>query len=302
MAPEQAAGRTKFVGPAADVYALGVILYECLTGRTPFVGENALDLVRRVATEQPPPPRGLNAAIDPNLESVCLKCLEKEPHDRYPSAGALADDLARHLRGEAVSARPPGFGDWLWQLWRTRPELHSYATPPLLLWFGGIYLTGHSAIFGLVVAGASVAGVWALLALIAGTMGAVTWWYLLRRFRQLLGIERQSAVVALGHICAQVALMGLLPLPPHSPASAGMHYYAALTAVTGMALLAIGSTHWGRCILFGVILMSFAPVMHWFPLAAPLLYGAAGGAVAWYWAFALAVTFRERTGRVDGSE
>jgi WD40 repeat protein len=106
MAPEQAAGRTKFVGPTADVYALGVILFELLTGRVPFTAEETVALIMKVVNEEPPSPRALNPAVPRDLAVVCLKCLAKEPTRRYATAGGLVDDLDRFLRREPVEARP----------------------------------------------------------------------------------------------------------------------------------------------------------------------------------------------------
>jgi len=108
MSPEQARGQTKFVGPGADVYALGVILYECLTGQVPFDGSDSVELMQRVARDDPPRPRKFAPNLPPDLELICLKCLQKWPHERYPTAAALADDLRRFLAGDPVSVRPPG--------------------------------------------------------------------------------------------------------------------------------------------------------------------------------------------------
>jgi len=108
MSPEQARGETKFVGPGADIYALGVILYECLTGTVPFRGEDSWSVVRQVIERDPDPLRSRTPGVPRDLELICLKCLAKSPRDRYPTAANLADDLDRFLNREPVSVRPAG--------------------------------------------------------------------------------------------------------------------------------------------------------------------------------------------------
>jgi predicted Ser/Thr protein kinase len=108
MAPEQAKGSSRNVGPAADIYSLGAILYEMLAGRPPFLPEDSeTALAVRVITEDPVSPAWHRPGIPRDLETICLKCLEKEPRDRYSSAAAFAEDLRRYLEDESIVARPP---------------------------------------------------------------------------------------------------------------------------------------------------------------------------------------------------
>jgi WD40 repeat protein/tRNA A-37 threonylcarbamoyl transferase component Bud32 len=129
MAPEQAAGRSRKqpLGPAVDVYALGAILYEMLTGRPPFRGETVLDTLQQVCTQEPIPPSRLQPRCPRDLETVCLKCLEKEPVRRYTSAGELAEDLRRFQAGEPIHARPIGPGMRLLKWAKRRPALAALA-------------------------------------------------------------------------------------------------------------------------------------------------------------------------------
>jgi eukaryotic-like serine/threonine-protein kinase len=130
MAPEQASGERRALTPAADVYGLGAILYELLTGRPPFRAPTIMETVVQVLEREPPPPRQVRPGVPRELEAICLKCLEKSPGDRFASAGALAESLDQYLRGESVAGTTP------WQRLRrwTRRE------PELVSRLGGLAL------------------------------------------------------------------------------------------------------------------------------------------------------------------
>jgi eukaryotic-like serine/threonine-protein kinase len=186
MAPEQAEGRTQEVGPRTDVYALGAILYELLTGRPPFQAGTAVETVLRLLEDEPVPPRHLNAGVARDLEAICLKCLEKEPGRRYPSAQHLARDLHRFLSGEPVSARRPGVLGRLGRWMRRRPALAGtllalavfYANHLLLLMLnapgeGGVF---HYGVTGLMLLWAAGAAVFQWLVAHTGRQAAVFSW------------------------------------------------------------------------------------------------------------------------------
>jgi eukaryotic-like serine/threonine-protein kinase len=151
MAPEQAAGNLGAIGPPADIYALGAILYELLTGRPPFVSASALETLEQVRTREPVAPSRFVAGVPRDLETICLKCLEKEPSKRYSSAQALALDLRRYLDARAVLARPIGATGRTWRWARRNPG-----------WTGMIAGVASLLLIGAV--GGTALSVWALRA------------------------------------------------------------------------------------------------------------------------------------------
>lgn len=292
MAPEQARG-AKHATIATDVYGLGTILYEVLTGRAPFVGDSTPDVIRRLTIEPPLAPRMVQPEADRDLEAICLKCLEKDPADRYPSAEALAADLELRVQGLPVSVRPTGVRDWLRQVLRRKPESFEGYAWEVKLWFGIIMAVAQPAIFALVQTGATIGWVWAVFAMSWLVGGLVLQRHMGQRFSRLPETEKHSMMVAVGHLLAHVGLT-FAYVPFTGPASGVLSLYPSQAAVSGLALFVIGTTHWGRFFYLGLGVMALAPVLGWWPEAAPLLYGTVLTATMWFWAYAVKVTFGGR--------
>lgn len=282
MSPEQAAGKTKFVGPAADIYALGVILYECLTGHTPFAADDTVKLLVRVVEDAPPPIREAVPNMPRDLEAICLKCLRKEPHDRYGTAGKLADDLRRFLSGEAVAARSTGmFGKMVGALDRSGKDIEFAGYANVLFGFAAVILlidgiqTGISVLGWPVLVGAVAQYV--RLFLFAAIVYAARKGQVLPRTaaeRQLWSIICGYAVACFGGSLAVRLATSQWTDPAVEPQL--YQLYATLAALTFFAL---GSILWGRCYAFGLLFLGVACVMAAAMPYAPLMFGVTWAAV-----------------------
>lgn len=255
MAPEQALGERgetsrspvaqghgPRVGPAADVYSLGAILYEMLAGRPPFQAASAFDTVMMLLEHEPPPARMFNRKADPDLERIAMKCLQKQPALRYPTAKELADDLGRYLSNERLSVRA---GSWTEFFSRMLRETHH---APLLENWGLLWMWNAVVLLAicLVTNGMQIEGVtsvgryFTLWSLGLGTW-AIIFWQLRRRAGPILFVERQVAHVwSASVLCAPLLyfleiLMGLpvLTLSPVLGLIAGTVFLVKASILTG---------------------------------------------------------------------
>jgi serine/threonine protein kinase len=280
MSPEQAAGRVRELSARSDVYSLGAVLYELLTGRPPFRSESAVDTILHVLERDPAPPRMLNPKVDRDLETICLKCLEKLPQHRYESAEALAVDLERYLKGDSIQARSFNVLDRIGRTLERDQHLAEFFTwGNLLLLFGVIILIEHVIVFFLTVGGPPYPRGWIMAARTAqfSLMGALFWRHRQHSLLPTSAAERQLWAIWIGYLVAcmvvgavkiQMLKLGLAPDE--------LTMYPVWATLTGMAFFIMGSNYWGRCYAIGVGFFILSAVM---PLA--LRWAALEFGVAW---------------------
>jgi serine/threonine-protein kinase len=288
MAPEQAAGRVKELGPACDVYGLGAVLYELVTGRPPFRSDTPLDTVLQVLEREPVPPRFLNPKIEPDLETICLKCLEKEPSRRYASTDELADDLQRYLDGETIRACSYNV---LARLIRAlnkpshrEADLGLWAS--LLLVFSAIFLVGHLLTFALL--RTKQPPIFALLSQ-AGQLllgGVVFWFYRRRSALPANAAERQVWLIWVGALaafatsslaCRLLTWTGAVAKGEAAPERwESVLAYPFSAVVSGLAFFVTGACYGGRYYLFSLAFFALALLLpmcgEWSPVAYGLLW------------------------------
>jgi hypothetical protein len=275
MAPEQAAGR-KDVGTAADVYALGAILYECLTGRPPFRAATPLDTVMQVINDDPVPPRQLNAGVPKDLEAVCLKCLHKIPPRRYGTAEALAADLARFLEGEPISIQQSGLLDRLaGALDRVQLQAQFAAYGSLLLWLAlAMFLPEVLVNVAIVLDGPFylvALGQFGRLAAFLVLVGYFRGWQWAPRG----AVERQLWFVWGGYMLACLAFATSSRLVIGWGNMVELKFYQGLAALAALAFFSLAGNFWGYCAVIGLGFLALAYLMAANLLWAPIEFGAA---------------------------
>jgi serine/threonine-protein kinase len=282
MAPEQAGGRAEAVGPATDIHALGLILYEMLTGRPLFQGLTVADTLAQVLTQEPVPPSRLQPTVSADLDRVCLKCLAKEPADRYESADRLAEDLQRCAQGfPPLYARPAGLVRTLRDVFSRRRYVAEYvpvAGPQLAR---GVGIKAYLLVVALLLEVGSPE--WLLWPALFSWYVPLFWSFRVnwkRRGPSAGPAERLMWATWLGHAAAFAVVCvcnRLTAAPGGDGATAVLASYPGLAALTGLASIVMGSSFWTRHYLFGAIwllsgvLMALAP--RWAPLEAAVMGG-----------------------------
>jgi serine/threonine protein kinase len=284
MAPEQAAGKVRDLGPACDVYGLGAVLYELLTGRPPFRAETPIDTVMQVMEHDPVPPRLLNPNVDPDLETITLKCLEKDPRRRYASAEALAEDLQRHLNGESITARSFNILDRLSRIVsRSQHDVAFHTWSTMVLIIAAIVLAEHVAVFSLVQFEGPQALIRAARVAQLALIGLVFWQNRGRRLLPTTPAERELWTIWIGYlvsygtgtfVVAGIFRAGLvLPGPAAPDAYEILLTYPFSSLLSGLAFFVMGSNYWGRCYAVGVAFWALALFMPGHLTWAPLEFG-----------------------------
>jgi serine/threonine protein kinase len=288
MAPEQAEGRTHAIGPAADIYSLGAILYECLTGKPPFRNENVYDTVRQVINDAPRPPRELNDQVDEDLELICLKCLEKDPALRYDTARALADDLRRFLDGEPISARSLNVFDRITRMLdRSQHDYAFHTWSSMLFVMAGVIAVEHVLVFLLMHFEAPPSAIFAARFLQFMILALLFLYHRGNRLFPTTAAERELwsiwigyfAVYGLGIFTTRVlGRLGIITPGPDTPPQLTKYLmellpYPFISLMSGLAFFVMGSNYWGRCYAFGVVFWLLAAVMPLHLEWAPLEFG-----------------------------
>jgi serine/threonine-protein kinase len=276
LAPEQAAGRgIEEPTAATDVYGLGAVLYALLTGRPPFQAETLLDTLAQVVQQPPAPPGLLNPNIDRDLETVCLKCLEKNPTDRYASAEAVVEELDRYLHLKPIQASLPHWVQRIYrEVWKRRDVLDARVWVWVCFLGAADSFVSHAAAF-LVTRSAHTAILFPAIMFTHGTLAFLILWYYLGRRRQPVNPDERH--VTTFYVSFVVTAFVLYASAWPWEATDVLAIYPPLALLSGLYYLVVGRLYWGSMYLHGLAFYVLAGVMLLTPAYAPLEFAVVSG-------------------------
>ncbi len=279
MSPEQASGSTK-IGPSADIYALGAVLYSLLTGQPPHCGESTVEILTKVLGCDPVPPRELNREVSSDLQRICMECLNHDPKERYATAAELADDLDRYLNGDSISAGHSGmFLELARTLRRDQHYEHFRNWGKALVLMGLSIFLAHVAIFVLVRRGHSDwAAYWTPRCYMAVALTAVIYYYRSGTLRARSVAERPIWSIWMGYLVALGTMNAILTLRGTSQ----VEVFPFASTLAAFGFVALGGHVWGGSYLLGGLFVVNALVSVFIGQWAILSFGAC-------WLLALAV-------------
>lgn len=280
ISPEQLSDQFS-VGAPTDVYGLGGILYECLTGKAPFQDADILKVFEKVRTQAPVPPRELNSEIDPSLEAICLRCLEKDPGNRYLSAEALASDLERYLNGEPPLVAPPSIASAVHRVLRHRTTSDELSSARATRWHAISSSLIHLAIFALIATNQHAGWLWLTITCGVLMCSKVSWRFHFSRYWTLHPVERQSVIIMLAVNLSFLTLLWIYGPGWTAPIELAWKTYPPLAIVYGVSIICHGAIYSGKLLLLGLIYFPLAGLLAANPYWSPLVFGAATAIVLW---------------------
>lgn len=279
MAPEQV-NDAKNSSPETDVYGLGATLYHCLTGIPPISGNDIINVLQRLRDTLPVAPREICPEIDADLELICLRCIQKDPQDRYASAKHLAVDLGRYIEGEPVEKASSSWWQSITRQMGRDELLGEMPSSTAAVWIAALTLIFHTTVFGVVSLKTSGMVLWSVLAAWFLATIAINYKYHWSQYWQLTPMERQSGIIQLAvHVSFVFLFLTNRPFGPADPSQAFLKVYPPFTLIVAIAFVA-HANYFGRILLPATLFFPLSILIAYLPpIYGPLLLGSVGSVI-----------------------